>query len=282
MSRLHLPTLLWTLLALTLLLLGAGLAFVLGGVYDVSATHQHRAWTFELIELTARRAVSVRARDIVVPPLDAPALIERGLVLYAVHCAQCHGGPGQAPAPFAFGMTPSPTNLAADARERPPAEMYWVIRNGLKMTAMPAWRFRLHEADHWALVAFLRTLPALTPAQWRSALAGRTLPKATAALSALPATSVPDPERGRLALQMYGCATCHEIPGVVGAHSPVGPPLARLKARALLSGNLPNSPQNLALWLRNPQAIDPDSAMPDLALSARDAQDLAAFLWTLE
>lgn len=87
-----------------------------------------------------------------------------------------------------------------------------------------------------------------------------------------------DPERGRLALSQYGCQACHVIPGVTGPRVFVGPPLEGMGKRKFIAGSLPNTHDNLVRWIRNPQDVDPLTAMPALDVSARDASDMAAYL----
>ena len=53
------------------------------------------------------------------------------------------------------GLMPPPANLAYTAREWTPAELFWVVKNGIKMTGMPAWEYRLADDDLWAIVAYL-------------------------------------------------------------------------------------------------------------------------------
>ncbi|HEX8602108.1 MAG TPA: c-type cytochrome, partial [Pseudoduganella sp.] len=88
----------------------------------------------------------------------------------------------------------------------------------------------------------------------------------------------PDLERGRMALAQYACHACHTIPGVTGPETFVGPPLEGLSQRKYVAGILPNSADNLVRWIRAPQAVHPQSAMPDLGVSERDARDMAAYL----
>jgi mono/diheme cytochrome c family protein len=254
----------------------AGGAVFYGGVYDISATDQHLAPTYWLLDTGMRRSVRSRAADIAVPDLRQPGQVQRGLGLYRQHCAQCHGAPGVSPEPFALGMTPAPANLAHTAREWAAAEVFWVVKEGIKMTGMPAWKYRMADDDIWAVVAFLQELPRLSPQEYRSIK----VDSPTAAEPAVP--SVPNAERGRKAIDQYACVTCHAIPGIVGANAPVGPPLAAIGTRGFIAGVLPNTPQNMVRWLRHPQAVNPRSAMPELGLTERDAQDIAAYLSTLK
>jgi mono/diheme cytochrome c family protein len=230
-----------------------------------------------------RRSVQERAQEIEVPPLGERALIERGFGLYRANCVQCHGAPGVAPERFALGLTPVPANMALTAREwKRPAEIYWVVKNGIKMSGMPAWEFRLEETELWAIVAFVMTLPALSPDDYRSIERDIGSREPVAASPEAAISGPGDPSRGKIALPQYACTTCHEIPGVVGARSPVGPPLGGIAARKYLAGVLPNTPPNMIRWLRFPQQVDPHTAMPDLGVSERDARDIAAYLDTLK
>lgn len=90
-----------------------------------------------------------------------------------------------------------------------------------------------------------------------------------------------EPERGRAAIRAHGCGACHVIPGIEGAVSWVGPPLSEWARRGYVAGRLPNAPEHLIAWLRDPQAIAPGSAMPNLGLTEAEARDAAAYLYTL-
>jgi cytochrome c2 len=91
-----------------------------------------------------------------------------------------------------------------------------------------------------------------------------------------------DPLRGRLALTQYACHACHQIPGITGSAVHVGPPLDGLAKRRVIARNLPNTPANLGRWIREPQKIDPHTAMPTLGVSEEDAKDMVAYLLTLD
>ena len=82
-------------------------------------------------------------------------------------------------------------------------------------------------------------------------------------------------------MSKYGCDSCHTIPGIRGANALVGPPLDRIGARMYLAGRLPNTPENMLLWIRTPQQVDPKNAMPDTGVTNEDARDIAAYLYTL-
>ena len=269
-------------LVLGALLIGAGAVaavVVYTGFYDVSASHQHLQSTYRLLEVGMRESVQRRARDIKVPPLNDESMQRRGLALYREHCLQCHGAPGVAPASFALGMTPAPAAMVHAARHTSAAEIYWITKNGIKMSGMPAWAFRMSEADMWAIVAFTQQLPWLTPQQYAALSKSVKLETPGNAEQHPP---IRDVARGKAALSQYACTTCHQIPGVVGDHAPVGPPLAGMGSRQYIAGVIENTPENMVRWLREPQKISPPTAMPDLGVTAQDAWDMAAYLNSLK
>jgi len=87
-----------------------------------------------------------------------------------------------------------------------------------------------------------------------------------------------DPVRGKIALTQYACQSCHMIPGVPGSRAYVGRPLVGMAERKVLAGALPNDQANLVRWIRDPQAVDPETAMPNMGVSERDALDISAYL----
>lgn len=88
-------------------------------------------------------------------------------------------------------------------------------------------------------------------------------------------------KRGAAMIRQVGCGSCHSIRGISGADGLVGPPLDTVGRRVMIAGLLPNTPDNLVKWLRDPQKIVPGNAMPDMGLSEAQARDIAAYLYTL-
>jgi putative membrane protein len=90
-----------------------------------------------------------------------------------------------------------------------------------------------------------------------------------------------DPHRGAALIEKYGCGACHQIPGIADADGLVGPPLSRIASRVYIAGMRRNTPEDMIAWLRDPQAIVPGNAMPNMGLDQRDARDVATYLYTL-
>ncbi len=87
-----------------------------------------------------------------------------------------------------------------------------------------------------------------------------------------------DPSRGAVEIGRAQCGACHEIPGIASAHGLVGPPLSHFGQRTIIAGLLPNTPDNLIHWLRDPQSVTPGNAMPSTGLDEQQARDVAAYL----
>src|SRR5512142_1375916 len=86
-----------------------------------------------------------------------------------------------------------------------------------------------------------------------------------------------DPEKAPQAIRLYGCGTCHAIPGVAGADGSVGPKLDRVASQSFLAGQLSSTPDNLVLWIQHPQQVRPGVDMPDMGVSQSDARNIAAY-----
>jgi mono/diheme cytochrome c family protein len=280
MTRRPVKRLLLTLLLLLLMGAAGTALFVHSGIYNIAATRQHLAPVNWLFDHAMRRAVLFRSRGIDIPALDGEERLRNGFLLFRAQCVQCHGAPGVSPDPFSLGMTPAPANLAATGREWRANELFWVVKHGIKMTGMPAWEYRLTDREIWDVVAFMKHMPTLSPQTYAARSAELAEQK--------PAAPVPqavrrgDVEAGRRAIDQYLCATCHYIPGIVGASRHVGPTLAGIGSRKYIAGILPNSEENMVRWLRATKELAPLSAMPQLGITEQDARDMAAFLATLD
>ncbi len=86
---------------------------------------------------------------------------------------------------------------------------------------------------------------------------------------------------GRTELRKYGCNTCHKISGVPGARGLIGPSLDGIGQRYYIAGELPNTPDNLMLWIEHPRQVEPHTAMPEMGVTEQDSRDIAAYLYTL-
>jgi cytochrome c1 len=283
-------TIIWTLVVAGLFAGLAALAFIHSGEYDIAANEPHLKIVRWVLTTTQRSSVRDHAREVPkAPPLRDAALIQRGFVLYQENCLVCHGAPGAARAQIGRGLNPNPPPLYMAAPEWTDAELYWIIKHGLKMAGMPAFNAGHSETDLWAMTAFTRRLPQLSVEEYRAMVA--------AAENCLDPARVAwmddddpgyarmlaegDAGRGEELMAAYGCGSCHVIPGVAWARGKAGPPLVRWAERHYIAGELLNTPNNLVAWIKNPQEIEPGTAMPNLGVTQEHALDIAAYLYTL-
>ena len=156
------------IVALAIIVIGVG-AFVYSGIYNIGADVHHSKPVRALIESLVDRSVARRDTDLALPELDNPQWILVGAGQYAAKCSSCHLAPGQAENGLRRGLYPQPPHLARFHPE--PRHAFWVIKHGIKMSAMPAWGYSLDDAAIWNLVAFLQKMPDLTPAQYQEMVA---------------------------------------------------------------------------------------------------------------
>ncbi|MGD0141886.1 MAG: cytochrome c [Rhizomicrobium sp.] len=151
-------------------MLALGAVLIVTGAYNFAADAPHTALVRGLIGYARERSIAVRARDIAVPPLDDTKMIADGASDYDAMCTGCHLAPGMAENEMRPGLNPKPPVLAQAGPGRA-ATQFWIIKHGIKMTAMPAWGFTHSDTEIWNMVAFLQKLPALSPAQYRALVA---------------------------------------------------------------------------------------------------------------
>lgn len=142
-----------------------GLVVVEAGLFDTRASTPHGPLVAWATHTTMLRWVATHA------PAGAPARfttaqVQAGFRDYEAACVACHGGPGVNRAGWTAGLNPTPPYLLDSARRFSPSELHLLVSDGVKMTAMPAWRATRTDAQVWDLVAFLEALPAISPAQY--------------------------------------------------------------------------------------------------------------------
>lgn len=141
--------------------------YIWSGAYNIAAVEPHSTAVAWLLETFRDRSIARHSEDVQPPPLADPDLTQAGLQHYHAMCVVCHGAPGQEPSEIGQGLNPAPPKLDAEAvQARSDAQLYWIIKNGIKMTGMPAFGKTHGERELWALVAFLRRLPGMEPQEY--------------------------------------------------------------------------------------------------------------------
>jgi len=131
--------------------------FFFGGFFSVAANHPDPEIINWMLIHVRKASIARHATDRPPGSLDDPALVRAGALAYSQNgCINCHGGPGMEPAKFSEGLNPAP-NLKRVVNDLLPQELFWIIKNGIKMTGMPAWSDHSDE-EIWATVTFLQKL----------------------------------------------------------------------------------------------------------------------------
>jgi len=150
---------------------GIGCAvFFFGGYYSVAGTAEDPAavtWA-----LTKVRTASVNRHATDSPPasFEDSNLVQAGARAYASNgCANCHGAPGVMWLKYSEGLHPDPPNLKEVAGDLSPAQLFWIIKNGINMTGMPSFQLAGAKDDEiWSIAAFVKKLPTVSEADYKS------------------------------------------------------------------------------------------------------------------
>lgn len=198
------------LTALLLLLGFLGLLVVASGVVPVRASSGHWPITRAFLEFAMRRSVETHSIGTRVPDLDDDALVLRGAGHYDRGCQPCHGAPGVDGSVVTSELTPRPPYLSQEVQKWEPAELFQIVKHGLKMTGMPAWPARERDDEVWAVVAFLLRLPGLDAEEYRMLARGEAPDTAGHTVSL---DGAADLELGRIATStdrvVEVCGRCH-------------------------------------------------------------------------
>jgi len=148
--------------------------FFFGGFYSVAATSQDPGIVDWMLIQVRQASIARHATDAPPTSLDDPAVVQAGARAYAERgCVHCHGAPGLEWSKFSEGLRPDPPDLKEIVPNREPRELFWVIKNGIKMTGMPGFGATgVPDPEIWQIVAFLKKLPSVSEADFKSWTAG--------------------------------------------------------------------------------------------------------------
>jgi len=154
-----------------------GFLFAWSGLYNVAASRGHLAVINAILTFGMRNSVKTHALGIVAPQTYSNDLSTLGAAHFQSGCAYCHGAPGVPISPIAQSMLPPPPELSKVVQDWRDRELFWIVKNGIKYTGMPAWVAAQRDDEVWAVVAFLKRLPTLDAAGYRElALGGLSVP----------------------------------------------------------------------------------------------------------
>jgi len=135
------------------------------GIYNVAATDPHWKLTGSVLRFARERSIAYHSQGIEAPLSTDEGQIAHGFEHYQETCRLCHGAPGRSSEEFAGGLYPSPPYLPSGdvQKDTTRPELFWIVKNGIKMTGMPAFGKHHEDRDLWNIVAFVQKIPDITP-----------------------------------------------------------------------------------------------------------------------
>ncbi|HEX5483614.1 MAG TPA: c-type cytochrome [Terriglobia bacterium] len=203
-------------------------------------------------------AIPIQATDRKNPFPATPESIERGRRVYQQSCALCHGPDGRSATQLGRDMYPPAMDLnSPHVQHWSDGDLFWIVKNGIRLTGMPAWDGSISDDDTWKLARFIHALPQMKMASNASPQPHPTAKKADLI------------RYGQILYRQEGCFTCHRLDG---EGTKVGPDLTDERKRG-------RTDQWLIGHFKNPTAYSPGSIMPSFKnLQDEQLQALVAFL----
>jgi len=147
---------------IVLIVVAAGAAVVIVGFAQIKLDALHEPGHLEIFFATRiKRILVARSSRHGIPPAptDLQESIKEGDTVYGTDCATCHGLDGQTPTDTGRWMYPRASDLTSpEVQQYSDRELFWIVKNGIRLSGMPAFG-RVESDEHiWNLVHYLRTL----------------------------------------------------------------------------------------------------------------------------
>ena len=156
-----------------IVLIGVLALAIYAGIYDIGADEPHSQPVFWLMQMMRDQSIAAHATDAVPADLSNPKRIASGAVQYEEMCSTCHLAPGMKRTEISWGLYPRAPELRRGSRLTP-AEQFWVVKHGIKLTGMPSWGVTHNDELLWDIVAFLHKMPELTADEYQALVASKT------------------------------------------------------------------------------------------------------------
>ena len=145
-------------------------AFFFGGYYSVAGTAEDPAAVTWALTRVRTASINRHANDNPPASFGDASMVQAGAKAYASYgCATCHGAPGAKWLKFSEGLHPDPPDLKEVAGQLSPAQLFWVIKNGINMTGMPSFaEAGARDDEIWSIAAFVKKLPSVSDADYKT------------------------------------------------------------------------------------------------------------------
>jgi mono/diheme cytochrome c family protein len=144
--------------------------FFFGGFYSVAGTAEDSGVVTWAQNRVRTASIDRHAQDQPPSSINEAASVQAGAKAFAAQgCPTCHGGPGVSWAKFSEGLHPDPPDLKEVVGDISPAQLFWVVKNGINMTGMPSFaQAGAKDEEIWSIVAFLKKLPSVSEADYKA------------------------------------------------------------------------------------------------------------------
>jgi mono/diheme cytochrome c family protein len=156
----------WGIVAALIVVVIAALAVTYSGAYNVAANVPDPGIVKWLLSTNMQRSVISHAQSVKAPASLTDDQARQGLRIYKETCVYCHGAPGKDPGDIGKGLNPEAPYLPDTVGRWTSAQLFWIIKNGIKMTGMASYGAVHNDDEIWTLVAFVQQLPKMTPEQY--------------------------------------------------------------------------------------------------------------------
>ena len=148
----------------TLVVVGVigGLIFMYSGVFNVAASVKDSSVLSWALVTVREGSIKLHARDIQNPVAGMVPDRDNGFRIYRQECVMCHTPIGRSPKPMAIGFNPQAPSFGPDDDLMTPEQLFWVTKNGIRFTPMPAWGPSYKDKEIWDVVDFMKALHEMT------------------------------------------------------------------------------------------------------------------------
>lgn len=152
-----------------IVIIGVIIIYIYSGIYNVGQLGHHNATARWALTTAKQESINKRLKGIKVPPMNDTAMFVEGFQHYNEMCSTCHGGPGVDPDELSKGLYPKPPKFYKSKDMPGPSEAFWIIKNGITMTAMPAFGPTHDDQKIWAITDFLlNKMNKMSPEEYQS------------------------------------------------------------------------------------------------------------------
>lgn len=138
------------------------------GFYNISASKPHMKLVEEALEGITENSIEHHTKDIIKPAISEDEVMSEGFEHYNAMCVDCHGSPLESKPELREGLYPKPPLFTKGIDDEVGIEqIYWITKNGIKMTGMPGFGKTHSDEKIWAIAAFVEKLPNMSESTYR-------------------------------------------------------------------------------------------------------------------